>query len=169
MGLHGSGYYFLLDLWTGRGKGDNPELQVAEKMYQMIIKWLGYVRKGHVEAYGAQRALITIFNMLCKQNSFAFPMEETPRGIQTAKKVRIRTYLGANAQNGLLCVRSIQDAFIHEFSQFPQSLRFDTLDMSAWAMYHLQKPWSEVESTVVRKVNEKLKNMRRLTVGVTGY
>ena len=168
-GLHGSGYYFLLDLWTGRGKGDNPELQVAERMYQMVIKWLGYVRKGHVEAYGAQRALITIFNMLCKQNSFAFPMEETPRGIQTAKKVRIRTYLGANAQNGLLCVRSIQDAFIHEFSQFPQSLRFDTLDMSAWAMYHLQKPWSEVESTVVRKVNEKLKNMRRLTVGVTGY
>lgn len=168
-GLHGSGLYFLLDLWTGRGKGENPELEVAQKMFEMVMRWKGYVRKGYVENYGAQQAVITIFNMLCTQNDTAFPMDGIGRSFQKAKMVRIRGALGGPAQNGQICVRNIHDQFISEFSKFPQSDLFDTLDMSTWAFIVLKKPSSNVRKKLNQQASKRKKNTRLRHISRAGY
>lgn len=168
-GLHGSGRYFLLDLWAGRGRGENPEIQVAQKMLDMALRWRGYLRRGYVESYGAQRALITIFKMLAQQNQFSLRMEETPRGVQKAKKVRIRSMLAWPAENGLICIRPIHDRFEYEFSKFPQSDLFDTLDAAYWAFYHLKKPMAPVEAADRTARREQHKRMRIAMVGRGGY
>lgn len=169
-GLHGSGKYFLLELWTGRGRGINPEEQVAIKMFEMAHRWRGYVSRGYVESYGAQRALITVFNMVCRKNEFHLTMEETPRGVQKAKKVRIRTALSYPASNGQLCIRHHHDQFIYEFSKFPQSDVLDTLDMTYWAIYHLKKPQDNLESHKSRLGNMRRLNRRIRSISkVTGY
>lgn len=168
-GLHGCGKYFLLDIWVGRARGENPELQVASKMLEMLMRWRGYARKGYVEAYGAQRALITIFNMLCKQNKEYFIIEEIGRGNIRAKKVRIRTYIGGPAQEGLIHVRRHQDIFIKEFTEFPQSDTFDTLDMSAWAFSKLRKPNDTVEDELVHRASEKRRKRLLVMTGRAGY
>ncbi len=135
----------------------------------MAMRWRGFIRCGYVESYGAQRALITIFKMLASRNQFSLRMEETPRGIQKAKKIRIRSMLAWPAENGLICVRSIHDRFIYEFSKFPQSAMFDALDMSYWAFYHLKKPSSEVEQADKENKRDKHKRMRLNMVGRSGY
>lgn len=169
-GLHGSGKYFLLDLWTGRGQGINPEEQVAIKMFELAYIWRGYVSQGYVESYGAQRALITIFNMICRDRNFHLTMNETPRGIQKAKKIRIRTALSYPAANGLLCVRPFHDQFIYEFSKFPQSDILDTLDMTYWAIHHLRKPLSELDSENSKRSDRKRKQARLRSISKrTGY
>jgi phage terminase large subunit-like protein len=168
-GLSGDGKYFLLDMWVGRGKGENPELQVANEMLNMVLRWRGYVRKGYVESYGAQRALITIFNMLARERGHAFPMEETPRGLQKAKKVRIRSAIGPNAQNGNVFVRASHDQFITEFTTFPQSTTLDTLDMSAWAFITLRKPLSKVQKEESLRNSNKRKRRLLYRTGRTGY
>lgn len=167
-GLHGSGRYFLLDCWTGRGRGDNPERQVAIEMLKMFLRWKGYVRKGNVEAYGAQRALITVFNMVCREEGYSFPMEEIGRGNTKAKKVRIRSYIGPAAQNGQIYVRKQHDQFIMEFSMFPQSDTFDTLDASAWAFLQLKRPPGEADSKMRAKAKKKRKQLL-LSTRRTGY
>lgn len=170
VGLHGSGRYFLLDLWVGRGKGENPELQVAEKMMKMAMAWRGYVRCGYVEAYGAQRTLITVYNMLCRDNNFHFRIEEIPRGIQKAKKVRIRGAMGGPGQNGQICCRRHHDAFIYEFSKFPQLPdQMDTLDMFTWAVLMLKRPYSETVSKVVKEQRQKRRQKRLQVIGRGGY
>lgn len=169
VGLHGSGRYFLLDLWVGRGKGRNPELEVAEHMLEMVVAWHDYMAVGYVESYGAQRALITIFDMLARQNDVYFRMEEAPRGIQKAKNVRIRTMLGPAAENGMLAVRPSHDQFINEFGDFPQGILFDTLDMMYWAMFHLKKPRSKVEEIRMQKSKLRKKLNRMRSVSRAGY
>jgi len=169
VGLHGSGRFFLLDLWVGRGKGENPEVEVAEHMIELVVRWKGFVHRGYVESYGAQRALITIFKMLADENQVALRMEETPRGVQKAKKVRIRSMLSWPAQNGLICVRPTQDRFIWEFSKFPQSDQFDTLDMMYWAMHGLRKPMSEANAQVSYKQRSRYLRLRRQQIGRGGY
>lgn len=168
-GLHGSGKYFLLDLWAGRGVGKNPELQVAEQMLKMFRAWRGYVRAGFVESYGAQRALITIFNMLLTDSPESYRVEEIPRGIQKAKKVRIRSYLGGPGQNGLLYIRPGHEIFRFEFGKFPQSDMMDTLDAGAWAVHSLRRPRSAVESKVVRESDSKAREDRIRVIGRGGY
>ena len=159
----------MLDLWTGRARGENPELQVAEKMLKMARAWRGYVRKGYVEAYGAQRALITIFNMLCKDNDFALPMEEIGRGNVKAKVVRIRSYIGPAAQNGMVCIRPHHDQFEYEFSKFPQSDMFDTLDMTAWAFHALRRPERPVIAKKYKEQQRRKRNIRLKSIGKAGY
>lgn len=168
-GLHGSGRYFLLDQWVGRGQGENPEREVALEMLKLVMRWSGYVRKGHVEAYGAQRALITVFNMLAKEEGYAFPIEEIGRGNTKAKKVRIRSYIGPPAQNGQIFIRKGHEQFATEFSMFPQSATFDTLDASAWAFATLRRPPREVDKKVRERANSKKKRLRLAQAGRTGY
>lgn len=159
-GLHGSGYFFLLDIWKGRTKGGNPEYELGKKMLEFFQKWRGYVSRGYMESYGAQRALIAVFEMICKQQGEAFRLDPIGREIVKAKKVRIRSYLGGHAQNRLICVRRIQDAFINEYGDFPQSDEFDALDASVWAFQGLRKPDAPVEQHQSELVN--LKARRRL-------
>lgn len=156
-GTHGTGKKFLLDVWTGRGHGENPEYEIAKKTLDLFVRWRGFVRRGYVESYGAQRALITVFDMVCRQHGQRFRLEEIGRENQKAKKVRIRTYLGTPAQNGDLYVRNVHDQFIHEFSQFPQSDTFDTLDATAWAMSKLTEPGTPVERAITQSRNAKIK------------
>jgi hypothetical protein len=168
-GLHGSGRYFLLDLWFGRGQGENPELQVATEMLAMARRWKGYLSKGFVEAYGAQRGLITIFNMLARDEGFYFQMKEIPRGMQQAKKVRIRSFLGPPAQNGMIHVRPAHDQFIYEFSKYPQLDIFDTVDAAAWGIAMLQRPASQVEVRLAKQRDSKIRAERLRVVGRAGY
>jgi len=169
VGHHGSGNYFLLDLWVGRGRGENPELQVAEQMMQMAMRWHGYARRGYVEAYGAQASLITIYNMLCRQQSFMFRFEEIPRGIQKAKTVRIRGALGSIGQNGQIYVRPSHDVFIYEYSRFPQIQQMDTLDAFTWAVLMLKPRRDDATAITIRKDAEKRKRRRLRVVGRRGY
>ena len=168
-GLHGSGLYFLLDLWCGRGQGENPELQVATKMYEMFVRWRGFVSKGYVEGYGAQAALITVFNMVCRQNNDMFLVEPIGRSNVKAKHVRIRSFIGPSAQERLICVRMVHDKFIEEFSQFPNGRSYDTLDMSAWAFYKLRKPNSSVEDEIYEEQHQRRRNAFIMRTGKTGY
>jgi len=168
-GLHGTGGYFLLDLWAGRGQGENPELQVAKKMLEMVLRWKGYIRSGYVENYGAQQALITIFNMLCQQEGVAFTLKGIGRSMQKAKIVRIRGALGGPGQNGQIFVRPFHDQFITEFSNFPQSDTFDTLDMSTWAFIQLRKPHSPAQENVNREHAKRRKLKRLRSISKAGY
>lgn len=168
-GLHGTGKYFLLDSWEGRGRGENPERQIALEMLKMYVRWKGYVRKGHVEAYGAQRALITVFNMVAHEEGEAFRIEEIGRGNVKAKHVRIRSYIGPAAQNGQIYVRRAHDQFVMEFSLFPQGTSYDTLDASAWAFATLKRPATSVERKVTHERHERKTRMRLKTRSKTGY
>lgn len=169
IGAHPSGRWFVLDLWTGRGVGENPELQVAEQILEMAMRWRGYVRKGWVEAFGAEGALITIFNMLCKDKNYFFQLDKIPRGQKKAKQVRIRSAIGPVAGSGLLCVRNIHDSFIMEYSQFPQSSTFDTLDAVAWGILQIPKPRNQAKQKANNEEKEKVKRMRFRQVGRAGY
>lgn len=169
VGAHPSGRWFILDLWTGRGKGENPELQVAEKILEMAMRWRGYVRKGWVEAFGAEGALITVFNMLCKDRNYHFLLEKIPRGQKKAKPVRIRSAIGPVAGSGLLCVRSMQDQFVLEYSQFPQSTTFDTLDAVTWALLQIPKPRSIVKGKAMKEEKVRAKRLRLRSIGRSGY
>lgn len=172
VGLHGSGKFFLLDLWVGRGKGVNPELQVAGKMMDMSKAWRGFLRKGFVESYGAQKALITIFNMLCQQNDYFFPLEEVPRGnfSTRAKIVRIRTALGGIGGNRQIYVRPSHDRFVYEYSKFPQKQdMMDTLDMFTWATVTLRKPASAAQKQASLEKSQKRRQRRLRRVGRGGY
>ena len=168
LGAHPSGRWFILDMWAGRGQGENPELQIAKKMYDFAQRWNGYARKGYVEAFGAEGGLITVFNMLCKQKGYYFPFEKIPRGKVRSKTVRIRGNIGSIAGQGLLCVRSIHDQFIMEYSQFPQSNTFDTLDCLAWGIEVIPPPRYEAEDAVSREKSKRHKHLR-MKIGRAGY
>lgn len=169
LGCHPSGRWFLLDLWTGRGKGVNPELQVSEKILEIAQRWNGYVRKGYVEAFGAEGGLITVFNMLCRDRQYKFQLEKIPRGAVKAKVVRIRGAIGPIAGSGQLCVRSSHDQFILEFSQFPQSMTYDTLDAVAWGILTIPKPKSFVERHKSDEEHLKQRGLRVKHIGRAGY
>jgi hypothetical protein len=169
LGAHPSGRWFLLDMWTGRGIGINPELQIAEKILEMAQRWNGYVRKGYVEAFGAEGGLITVFNMLCRDRQYRFLLEKIPRGNVRAKPVRIRGAIGPIAGAGLLCVRDIHDQFILEFSQFPQSSTFDTLDAVAWGILTIPKPHTTQEKKANAEEFVRQKRMRLKHVSRAGY
>jgi hypothetical protein len=166
---HRSGRYFLLDSWTGRAQGENPELEVANKMFELYIRWRYYIRCGYVESFGAQRALITIFNMVCQQRGVVLKMEEIPRGLQKAKKIRIRTYIGAPAANGMVFIRRSHSAFQFEFAHFGQTDQLDTIDASAWAFSQLQV--YDDESTEHRMKLAALKRKREMLqqINIAGY
>jgi len=162
----------LLIVWVGRGVGENPELQVARHMMEMVLRWYGYFRKGIVEAYGAQRALLAIYSMVCKDSGkghLSRVFEEIPRGIQKAKKVRVRTYLGGPAQNHQIYIRPGHGAFAYEFGKFPQSDMMDTLDATAWAFRELRRPESEVEHKMIVQSKKRQKYKRLRMVGRSGY
>lgn len=169
VGAHPSGYWFILDIWTGRGKGKNPELEVANKMFEMAMRWKGYVYKGFLEAYGAEGGLLTVYNMLCDERNFHLPVEKIPRGVQKSKLVRIRGNIGTIAGNKQLCCRDLHDQFILEFSQFPQSYTFDTLDALSWAIECIRKPPTEAQAKGIRASSEKHKLLRRRKIGPSGY
>jgi hypothetical protein len=168
-GLHGSNRYFLLDLWAGRGVGENPELEVATKMLEMVKRWRGYLFRGYVESYGAQRGLITVFNMLSRGEGLFFTLEEIPRGQQQAKKVRIRTYLGPPAQNGQVFCRNSHDQFIYEWGKYPQSDLFDCLDAAAWAFHILRPPPTAVDDAIAKRRTEQKRQERLRVIGRAGY
>ena len=169
VGAHPSGRWFLLDLWAGRGKGVNPELQIAEKILELAMRWRGYVSKGWVEAFGAEGGLITVFNMLCRDRKYHFQLDKIPRGPQKAKVVRIRGAIGPIAGSGLLCVREIHDKFIDEFGQFPQSTTFDTLDAVAWALLTIPKPATEAENVASKEEYKRVKRVRLRSMSRAGY
>lgn len=163
-----SNLYFQLDSWAGRAKGENPELQVAAKLMEIANQWKGYFRKIYVEAFGAHGQFITIFNMVCRQNNMFFPIEPLPKGTKNSKRVRIRTTVGAAAQNGQILVRRNQDQFVTEFNAFPSGM-MDTLDCFAWGIDQIRMPLSEMESKVTRRVLQERSNKRRRFIGRAGY
>jgi hypothetical protein len=166
---HRSGRYFMLDSWSGRAQGENPELQIANEMFKLYMRWRGYIRCGFVESFGAQRALITIFNMVCQQQGIFLRMEEIPRGLQKAKKVRIRTYLGAPAQAGVVFIRRSHTAFRFEFTHFGQTDQLDVIDASAWAFSQLQVYDDESEEARNAKMNQRRRTRMLQQVGDAGY
>ena len=169
-GYHPTGYYFLLDMWYGRGRGENPELQIAKHMYDMSLAWRGYVRRIFVESYGAQRALITIFDMLCMHNGHKFPCEEIARGNKTAKDVRIRTALGGPGQNGQIAIRHSQARFEYEFGRFNQDPNAkDVLDASTWAFTQLRRKAPPAATERKDKEKRRRKSRMRMSIGRTGY
>jgi hypothetical protein len=168
LGMAGDGKVFLLDVWAGRKAGENPERQCAMEILKMCRKWRGYFRTVVIESYGAQGAFITIFNMLCSQYNERYPVEPTPKGMQKAKNVRIRTILGSVAQNGNLYIRYCHDAFEDEFKSFPQGTK-DILDMATWAVYTMSKPESDAqEERHQQELNEVLAT-RFKSIGRGGY
>lgn len=169
VGAHPSGYWFILDVWTGRGKGENPELQIAKKMFEMALRWKGYVYRGFLECYGAEGGLLTVYNMLCDERNYHLTIEKIPRGVQKSKLVRIRGNIGTIAGNQQLCCRDIHDQFILEFSQFPQSYTFDTLDALSWAIVCIRHPPTEVQVAAVQESTAKHKRMRLRYIGSSGY
>jgi len=168
-GVTGAGNYFLLDMWVGRASGENPELQIARKILELFMQWDGYVRCGFLESYGAQAALITVFNMLCREQGRAFPLKALPKGDQRAKAVRTRTALGPLGQNHQLYVRPGHTAFIYEFGVFPQSNENDTLDAATWALSQLRRPSSAMESARDQEETRHEIVQRLRFTGITGY
>lgn len=171
-GIHGSGKMFMLDCWVGRGKGENPELQVAEHLYEMFQKWDGFVSRGYVEAYGAHASMITVFNMVCTKHGRRYILEPVrdDRG-RRSKDVRIRSTVGAAANDRLLCIRASHDQFLNEFSTFPQSKTKDTLDAAAYAVMVLGKkiPLSPIKQSIVKAAAERKRAMRIAHIGRGGY
>lgn len=168
-GVHKTGRWFLLDLWTGRGRGKNPELEVCNVMLEMAIKWRGFVPRGYMENYGAENALITLFDRLAKERGYPFRLEPVGRSDNRKKPVRIRSYIGPAAMNGDVHVRASHTKFIEEFSQFPQSTNFDTLDMSAWAFAKLRRPATHAEEQIEEEHRETIMRRRRMKLRRTGY
>lgn len=169
VGVHDSGRWCLLDMWSGRGVGENPELEVANEMMKMAKRWNGIARRGFVEAYGAQTALITIYDMVCRKAGFTFRYEPLPKGEKRAKAVRIRTTVGAVAQERNLFIRKGHDLFQYEFTRFPQSSCLDSLDTMAWAILTLKKPTSRLEATPIRDIRKRQRAMRARFIGRGGY
>ena len=168
-GVHSTGKWFLLDLWTGRGRGKNPELEVVTHMLELGMRWRGYVRRGYLEAYGAEGALITLFDQMAKKHGFALRVEPVGRSDNRKKPVRIRSYIGPAAMNGDIHVREHHTKFIEEYSQFPQSINFDTLDMTAWAFATLRPPRTEAEGQVAEEQVRSIMRQRRMKLRRTGY
>ena len=168
-GLHSSGNYFLLDMWAGRAIGENPEQQVAQKTLDLFRAWRGYVRKGVLESYGAQAALIAVFNMLQHAQGEHFVLEASPRLTSKSKDVRTRTYLGGPAQGKKIYIRPGHTQFEYEFSLFPQSAQRDCLDAAVWAFAMLRLPESKVEERLNRMRNQAYMEKRRRSIGRTGY
>jgi hypothetical protein len=168
-GLHGSGTYFLLDLWTGRAVGENPEAQLARKMLEMFRRWKGYIRTGVLESFGAQAAIITVFKMLLAGTGESYPLKEAPKGSTRAKKVRVRAYLGGPAQNKQIAVRPGHDMFRYEFGKFPQSDQLDTLDAAVWAFQEIRRPNTGVEQAIANRKSRRQNERRIKMVGRAGY
>ena len=169
---HKSGRYFQLESWAGRAVGENPELQIAKKLLEFVVAYQTYLRDGYVEAYGAQAAIITIFNMLAQEQGVTFKLKETPRGLKTAKDVRIRSTLGPIAENGQMYVRRSQDQFIYEFGMFPQkNVLRDTLDSATWAISNLRMPTTRLGQAIASRVTVARRNKRMKYLGGsrTGY
>jgi len=169
VGLHPSGRYFLLDYWVGRGQGKNPELQLSEHILELAMRWSGYMKQGWLEAFGAEGAIITVFNMLCKERKFAFRIDKLPRGGVKSKQVRIRGAIGQAAGLGLLTVRKTHDVFIAEYTNYPESLTVDTLDAMTWAILTLKRPRPLVEEEYQKEQKEKFKERRLRMIGNAGY
>jgi hypothetical protein len=169
LGVDGEGRYFVLEVWAGRGKVGTPEIEIVDKLITIAKQWHGYSRKIYVEAFGAQASLITIFKMSCAQQGLSFPIEEIPRGIKKAKSVRIRTGVGAVAQNGQLYVRDIQDNFIMEFSQYGSGGTIDILDAASWGVLTLRRPPSLVDRREIREHKRKSLSRRLMSAGRSGY
>jgi len=168
VGIHPSGYVFLLDLWWGRAVGENPELQIAEAFLKMAQKWYNYARRGYVEAYGAHGAIITIYNMLCKKMDFYFRLDPVRGTGRKSKVVRIRTLVGGYANEKLICVRPGHDKFVEEFADFPTGQN-DTLDAFAYAIQQIRKMIPEERAEVVKAEYKKRKHARLALVGRGGY
>jgi len=166
---HRSGRHFLLDYWVGRTLGKNPELQLAEETLTLYMRWRGFIRRGFVESFGAQRAFITIFEMVCKSHGVVLPFGELPRGIQKAKKVRIRTYMGAAAENGMIFIRRSHTRFEYEFTHFGQMDQIDLLDASAWCFYAFQPLDDDVTDRAIKKQHERNRNRIMMQVSQAGY
>jgi len=163
-----SDYYFQLDSWAGRAKGENPEMQIATKLMEMAIQWKGYFRKIYVEAFGAHGSFITIFNMICKMNNVFFPIEALPKGTKKAKKVRIRATVGPVAQNRQLLIRRNQDQFIADFCGFP-SEKMDTLDCLVWGIENIRMPQGEAQTVSMKRALAERSNRRKRFIGRAGY
>jgi hypothetical protein len=168
VGAHGSGRYYVLDTWAGRGIGENPELQVVTKILEMLQKWQGMNINAYVESYGAQSSLITIFNMVQRDGGTNFQLMETPRGMRNAKSVRIRGAVGGVAQNQDLFMRKGQHQLLYEYESFPQGELKDILDALAWAIILLDMPLGETDLQEVLKEEQAMHN-RRMGLGITGY
>lgn len=160
--------FFVLETWTGRGKGENPELQIAAKLLEMCQSWNGYFRKVYLEAFGAHGQFITIFNMVCRQNNCHFPIEPLPKGTKISKRVRIRSAVGPVAQNGQLYVRRNEDQLIQEYIDFPSGM-MDCLDCLTWGIGQINMPLSEVAAVSERKVLAARKERRMRFVRRGGY
>jgi hypothetical protein len=168
IGIASDGKVFLLDKWVGRKSGENPERQCVMEIIKMCRKWNGYFRTVVMESYGAQGAFISIFNMLCEQYGERYAIEATPKGMQKAKNVRIRTILGSVAQNGNLYIRYSHDDFESEFKDFPQGKK-DVLDMVTWGIYTLKKPEADAQEGQRKDDLKKTLSERASSIGRGGY
>jgi hypothetical protein len=171
-GIHGSGKMFMLDCWVGRGRNENPELQIAEKIYEMFTTWDGYIPKGYVEAYGAHASMITVFNMVCQQHGKRYIIEPIRDDkAHRAKDIRIRSTVGAVAANKDIFIRESHDQFFSEYCTFPDSETKDTLDAAAYAIMKLgiRKPRSPVAQKIQQIASEKKRAIRMAHIGRGGY
>lgn len=160
--------FFTLDVWAGRGKGENPEIQIATKLMEMAQSWRGYFRTIYVESFGAHAQFITIFKMVCRQNNCSFPIQELPKGTKVSKNVRIRTTVGSVAENGQLFVRMNQDQLIDEFINFPDGMK-DTLDCLTWGITQARMPLSDVNRKIERTALSARQERRLRFIGRAGY
>lgn len=168
-GYHGSGIYFLLDLWAGRAVGENPEVQLAKHMLDMFRAWKGYIRVGTMESFGAQAAILAVFKIQMAGTGESYPVKEAPKSSARSKKVRIRSYLGGPAQNRQIAIRPGHDSFKYEFGKFPQSDMLDNLDMSVWAFQELRRPKTPAEKNYSSKKSRISMKRRMRMVGRAGY
>jgi hypothetical protein len=168
-GLSGEGDYIKLDSWVGRTQGDNPELELCKHILEMWRSWKGYCRTSYLESFGAQGAIKTVFNMLCKAVGETYPMELIPKGLQQAKTVRIRGNLGGPAQNKKIYIRPGHTQFEEEFIHFPNYDTLDDIDASSWAIQFLRKPTSSMEAEQTGRKDREYRELRRKCVGVCGY
>jgi hypothetical protein len=168
-GRDGDGDNFGLDMWAGRFAGDNPELQLCRKLLDFCRRWKGLFRTVYLESFGAQGAIMTIFKMLCNDVGESYPITLIPRGIQTAKLVRIRGNLGGPAQNGKVYIRAGHVQFEEEYASFPESPTLDLLDASSWALELLKQPMSGREEAYHEEQVERYHEDRMRALGVCGY
>ena len=169
-GAHPSGFYFLLDCYAGRPPGENPERELMLELHTMFVRWKGYVRKGYLESFGMQTALLSVWDMICIEKGERFMLEPLPKATGQSKIVRIRAAIGTPAFDRRLCIRPGHYQFRNEFEEFPQSPLVDVLDASGWAISVLRKPLKEEKKR--RKARQAAKEYaKRMRFGspVTGY